>query len=78
MAAELHGVDGDHPVVGEDEHDHLEEVSGRVGADHEHLWWVGIGFEIGRHKFVLDRVQDVVVADAVLAGRSMNLHSSTS
>jgi hypothetical protein len=27
---------------------------------------------------VLDRVQGVVVADAVLAGRSMNLHESTS
>ena len=32
MAAELHRVDGDHLVVGEDEHDHLEEVPGRVGA----------------------------------------------
>jgi hypothetical protein len=66
VAAELHGVDGDHPIVGEDEHDHLEQVPGRVGADREHLWWVGIGFEIDRQQYVLDRVEDVVVADACL------------
>jgi hypothetical protein len=71
-------VDGDHPVVGEDEDDHLEQVPGRVGADHEHPRWIGIGVEIDRHQLVLDRVQDLVVADAVFAGRSMDLHRWTS
>jgi hypothetical protein len=43
-------------------------------TDHEHLGWVGIGVEIDRHQLVLDRVQHVVVADAMLHGRSMDLH----
>ena len=74
MVAELHGVDGDQPVVGEDEHDHFEEIPGGVGTDHEHFRRIGTGVEIDRHDLMLDRVQDIVVADAVLAGRSMDLH----
>lgn len=78
MAAEFHRVDCDHPVVGEDEHDHLEKVPGQVGTDHEHLRRIGIGVEVERHQLVLNGVQDVVVADAVLASRSMNLHRPSS
>lgn len=48
------------------------------GADHQHPRWIVIGVEVDGHQFVLDRVQDVVLADAVLAGRSMNLHQWSS
>jgi hypothetical protein len=34
--------------------------------------------EVDRHHLVPDRVHDVVVADAVFAGRSMDLHQRSS
>ena len=42
------------------------------------LGWIGVGVEIDRHQLVLDRVQDIVLADAVLAGRLMDLHQRLS
>ena len=44
------------------------------GADYENLRRIGVGIEIDRDHLVRQCVQDVVVADAVLAGRPMDLH----
>jgi hypothetical protein len=58
--------------------DDLEQVAGAIGADRKNPWRVGVGFEIDIHDRVLERVADGAVIDAVLARRSVDLHTRLS
>ena len=68
-------MDRDVPLLGELEHDDLEQVSREIRPDDEDLGWIGVRLEIGDDQRMLDGVTDVVVAAAVLACRSSDLHT---
>lgn len=65
----------DHEVeLVEFEPDDLEQVPGGIGPDGEHLGWVGVWFEIEQRDGVFQGVANGVVADAVLASRTVDFH----
>lgn len=71
-------MDRHHPLVGEGQGDDLEEVAGPVGSDEQHLWWIGVRIEVCDDDCVATGVQHVSVADTMLAGRAVNLHTELS
>ena len=62
--------------VGGQDHDDFEQVAGAVGTEHEPA--VGVLAGIFDDEGVVEGVEDVVVVDAVAAGRVSNLHTSLS
>ena len=68
-------MDRQERVVGQFEDDHLEKVAGAIGTDHEHLRWIGVGFEIHDHDRMISGMCDVIVADAMAPRRPMDFHT---
>ncbi len=60
-------------AFGGDEHDHLEEVGRSVGSDDQLP--VRIFAEVIDDHRVLNCMKDVIVSDAVAAGRRVDLHA---
>ena len=65
-------------VVVEVEHDHLEHVAGAIWSEHECPHGYVVVARVGDHERVSHRVLRVVGVDAVLARRSMELHTPQS
>lgn len=61
--------------IGQLENEELEEVARAVGADHEHLRWVGVRVDIDDDERMFDGVEDVRVGDAVTSSRTVDLHT---
>jgi hypothetical protein len=66
----------DHHVasVVEVKHDEFEHVAGGVGAEHQCAGGGGVVVEVGDEARVVERVEDLAIGDAVLSGRSVDLH----
>ena len=64
-------MDHERIVVSADEDNDLEEVAGTVRADEQPSVWFLSGV-FGRERMI-NRVEDVLVGDAVLAGRLVDL-----
>jgi len=73
-----HRVDHDLATAGELQPDDLEQVARSIRSDRQDARRVGIRFEIDNNDGMVDRVQDCVVIHAVLARRSMYLHTHLS
>ncbi len=58
-------MDGEKPVVGEQEHNHLEKVADVIRADGELFRWVAVGIEVHNDDRVTQGMADSAVADAV-------------
>lgn len=71
-------MDREHSVVGELEHDHLEQVPGPVRSDCEHLRGVSICVEIHDDDRVIRRVSDVGISNPVPSRRTVDLHTGIS
>jgi len=65
-------------IIREFEPDDLQEVSGSIGSDSEHLGWIGVGIEVDDREGMVDGVADGVVVDSVLVGGAMYLHITIS
>ena len=65
-------------IVREFEPDDLQEVPSSVGADCEHLGWIGVGVETDEHEGMFDGVADGVVVDSMLGGGAVYLHITIS
>jgi hypothetical protein len=63
-------------VVGKLEDDHLEQVAGCVGTDHEHLRRVMVIVHVDDDDRAGDDVFDRLVRDAVTSCRSVDLHTA--
>jgi hypothetical protein len=63
-------VDREQTVVGEFEHDHLEQISSRIGTDRQELGRISVGIEVDHDEGLCGGVPDIVVGDAVPASRS--------
>ena len=66
-------MDHDLRSLGRDQDDHLKEVAGGVRADEQPP--VGVFSGVFDRERMVDCVDDVVVGDAVLARRVVNLHT---
>ena len=71
-------MDHEVDIVRELDPDDLQQVPDVVGSNGEDLRWVGIGFEIDNGDGVVERVENGVVVDAVLVGRTMDVHTCIS
>jgi hypothetical protein len=71
-------MDHEVDIVRELDPDDLQQVPDVVGSDGEDLGWVGIGCEVDDGDGVVERVKDGVVVDAVLVGRTMDVHTCIS
>lgn len=71
-------MDHDGCSVGELQPDDFEEVAGLVWPDRQDARRVSVRFEVDDDQGVIDRVGDGIVADAVLASRSVYLHTALS
>ena len=63
------------PFVGQCEHDHLEEVAGRVRSDRQLFRGVAVGIEVDHHERAIGGMTDLMVGDAVSSSRAMDLHT---
>ena len=68
-------MDRQKPVVGEDEHDHLEEVAGVIRTDGELPGRVIVRPEVDDDDCVIRGMADGGVADAMTSSRTMDLHT---
>jgi hypothetical protein len=66
----------DHHVasVVEVKHDEFEHVAGGVGAEHQCAGWGGVVIKVSDQSSVAERVEDLAIGEAVLSGRSVDLH----
>jgi hypothetical protein len=60
-------------ALGSRHDDHLEEVARAIGSDDEPT--VGIFASIFDDQSMIDGVKDILVSDAVLSRRGVNLHT---
>jgi hypothetical protein len=68
-------MDRQKPVVGEQEHDHLEHVPGLIRSDDELLRRVSVRLEVDDNERVIRGVTHGGVADTVPSSRGMDLHT---
>ena len=68
-------MDRHESVVGEFEHNHLEQVPGSIRPDDQHLGWIAVGIEVSHHKRMLCRAEDVLIRDAMSPRRPVHVHT---
>jgi len=68
-------VDDQVPIIGKFEDNDLEEISGSVRPDNQHLGRIRVGFEIDGDQGMFECMQRVGILDAVTACRPVDLHT---
>ena len=68
-------MDREQPLVGQLQHDHLEEVAGPSGADDQNFGRIRLPVDIDDDKGMVGGVLNVSVGDAVAAGGPVYLHT---
>ncbi len=68
-------MDGQEPIIGQAEHDHLQKIAGPVRADRQDLGWVSIRIEVHNDQRMVDGVTNVLIIEAVPSGRPMDIHT---
>lgn len=71
-------MDYERPGLVEVEPDDLEEVPRRIRPDSEDTWWIRVGVKVNEDDRMVERMQDRDVVDAVLASRTVALHTQIS
>ncbi len=66
-------MDGELPVLSEQNDDHLEHVACPVGSDHEDLRTIGVRVEVHHGDCMFNCVPDVFVTDAVPSSRPVDV-----
>ncbi len=72
----MHGMDDDVTFVVGNEHDKFDHVRGGVRSHKGVAGWVFVWVVVELHECVFERVVDGLVADAVFACGSVDLHPS--
>lgn len=68
-------MDRHESIVGQFEHDHLQQVSGSVGSDDEDLGRIGVGIDVDHDERTASGMRDVLIGDAVPPSRSVDVHT---
>ena len=68
-------MDRQEPIIGQNQDDHFEQVSGLVRADGQFPGRIAVGIEVDDNQRVTRGVTDVSVRDAVPSSRAMDLRT---
>jgi len=68
-------VDDQVPIVRKLKENDLEEISGSVRPDNQHLGRIRVGFEIDGNQAMIECMQRVRILDAVTTRRPVELHT---